>query len=393
MSTNAPPTFLARLAHRPFPIFLGVAVGFLSCCVAGRVAARQQPIKNFTRFHMGISPNTHYYPTFSQTLNMAREHAKPGKTLVIVSGNSIFNGVGQRPEHLWTLHLQHVLGDDFVVLNLAVRAGTQEEFGALIADRLTADGVPVILVCCGKPKGWDGGTYRYLFWDAWGKGLLPPDPRRDHWLTNEFATQNANDQNVLEKRRGGLVDGAVYFRDLWNYVAYKHRGTVWTPLKYPNFWEPHSRSVDNEPGATIPFEVCNNPSQEADIFTNMRKVTNTPQAEALMAGQYEPMGDYHMATIPDRLHDRTLQVIPLAGAYFRKRMPPDELARYHEIHCRYRDALLRAGIQAQLVGENFADTDYSDGLHIGEPGGKKMAEELAPTIRAMNERLWKVPPH
>src|SRR5262249_53483452 len=160
--------------------------------------------------------------------------------------------------------LQEVLGDDYVVLNLAVRAGCQEEVGALIAEKLTAEGVPLILICCAKPKGWDGSYHRYFFWDAWGKGQLPPEPRRKHWLKYEFATQYADNEKILEQRRSGLVDGAVYSRDLWNYVAYNYCATTWTPLKYPDFWEPYRRLEDDDLGAKVPFEYLNNPSRAPD---------------------------------------------------------------------------------------------------------------------------------
>jgi lysophospholipase L1-like esterase len=388
MSTDAPPTFLARLARRPLPILLGVAVGFLSCCIAGRVAARQQPIQDFTRFHVGITLHSLYYPTYSQTLNLAREHVKPGKTLVIIAGSSVVSGVGQRREHVWSGHLQQLLGDDYVVLNLALPAGSTEEYAGPIAEQLLADGVPVVVICAGTIGQWDGLTYRYAFWDAWGKGLIQPDPRRDSWLA-EFGTQYAKDEKRLELRRAGLVDGATYSHDLWNYVAYRYCATVWNPLKYPNVWETYRLSKDTDPGATLPFELCNNPSWDDRILPIIRG--STAKYHAMEARGDLAFSHLHTVSLPDRLRDRSIHLIHVVGTYYRARVTPAERADYEAMSRRYRDALVRLGLPAHLIGENFAETDYSDAFHLSESGGRKLAEELAPRIRQMNEQLYGKP--
>lgn len=381
------PTFLARVASQPLPVLLGIAVGFLGCCVAGRVAARQQPIREFSRFHLGISPEAHYYPTYAQTLNIARQHVRPGKVLVIIAGDSVLHGVGQRASNVWTLHLQRLLGEDHVVLNLAVRAGVPQEFGALVADQLTAEGVPVVLVCRGNQVDWDGHMYRYFFWDAWGKGQVQPDSRRDPWLA-DFTTAHAKDEKSLELRRRGLVDGAAYAADLWNTVAYKYRATVWTPLKYPKFWEPYRRAVDNDPGATVPFEATHAPANDAAELAILRTIANSGHAAPLMAGEYEAVGQWYKSKFTDRLHDRMLYVFRVDGAYYRVRLRADERARLEEVYRRYGEALRRVGLSAQVIGQNYADKDYFDRSHLSEQGGRRLAEDLAPTIRAMSARLY-----
>lgn len=387
MSMDAQSTFLMRLARRPFPIFLGLAVGLLACCIAGRVAARKHTFANFVRFNVGNTSHTHYYPTFAQVLNVSRQHVKPGKVIVVVAGSSIFNGVGQRLDYVWTRRLQELLGDNYVVLNLAIASGSSQEIGGLIADIFTTEGVPVVLLSCGTLGEWDGLLYRYFFWDAWGKGAVPPDPRRDQWLANEFAANNADKDKILEYRRAGLVDGATYSKDLWSYVAYNYRGTVWTPYKYPKwFWQPHYQIADNDPGALIPFEAYNNPSMETRVLPVIRKVIET-RRKALAEGD-EALKAAHEAYFTDRLLDRTIHVIPIHGPYYRKRLSVEEQKTYDEVHRGTRDALLRMGLHAQLIGENYEERDYSDATHIGEPGAKKMAEELAPSIRKLSEQLY-----
>lgn len=412
MSTGEPPTFLARLARRPLPILLGVAVGFLACCVAGRVAARQQPYKNFVRFHPHIAPDSHYRPPFEQVLNLARQHAAPGKVLVIIGGNSVMHGVGQRAEHIWTRHLQERLGDRYAVLNLAMRAAWSNEFGGFVAERLSADGVPVLYVTIGTENvgwscDWDGGVYREFFWDAWGKGLVPPDPRRDAWLAEGFYAKHAAPEGdetgaqrrareaarekSMELRKQGQIDGATYANDLWTYVADRYRGTVWTPLKYPNFWKPHRSFKDSDPGDTLPFEAFHNERTLAVELDIVRGRFRSAAGQALLRGDpatARAVGEQFAAFVPDLLRAKTLYVLRIEGRYYLNRLPANDRRDYYEVSRRYRDAVRAAGIDVVLAGENYEERDYSDRSHLGERGGAKLAADLEPTVRAMAERQY-----
>jgi hypothetical protein len=381
------------LSLRPWPLLLGVCAGFLACCVAGRIAARQQPFERFSRFHNGISPETHFYPTFSQTLNLAREQHRPGTLLVVIGGSSVLQGVGQRPEHLWSRKLQEELGEGFSVVNLAMRGGRPYEFAGLIAERLAADGVPVLFVTVALPGAgwgdWDGQTYRWLFWDAWGKGLLPDDPRRNAWLNQEFDTKYGQDEAMLEQRRRGRVDGWLFAADLWQYVAYRYVGTLWTPFKEGPLWLPHRRLKDRDVGDKVPFEKRLNPARVQQDLHVVRGSITSGVGPLLLAGRgCAPLLAEYEARLPDRLRERTLFVLRLEATYYRNLLTEQERAQYEQVYRGIVAELDRAGLNAQLVGLDWAVEDYVDRSHIGERGGAKLARELAPTIRALAERLY-----
>lgn len=392
-SAASRPLLPVWLARRPWPLVLGVCAGFLACCAAGRIAARQQPLEGFLRFHNGISPETHFYPTFSQTLNLARQHHRPGTVLVVIGGNSILQGVGQRAEHLWSRKLQEELGSGFSVVNLAMRGGKPYEFAGLIAERLAADGVPVLFVTSALPAGgwgdWDGEVYRWLFWDAWGKGLLPDDPRRNAWLTQQLEQHPGQDERVQERRRRGLVDGWLFAADLWNLVAYRSVGTLWTPFKEGPIWLPHRRLKDRDAGDTISFERRLKPAHIEPELRIVRGRIQSGVGQLLLTGRgCAPLLAEYEARLPALLRDRTLFVLCMDATYFRDLLTEEERRQYEQIYRGIVEGINQAGWNAQLAGLDWAVEDYCDRTHIGERGGAKLARELTPTIRALAERLY-----
>jgi hypothetical protein len=397
MSLEPHVTFLARLARRPFPIFLGIVVGFVACCLAGRLAAKQQPFEDFVRFHAYRSPEVNYYPSFSRVLNLAREHIHPGKILVVVGGNSILHGVGQRESQVWTRHLQEQLGDRFEVLNLALKGNDPFELGGLVAERLVSEGAPVIFVTSaldgnidtGAGGEWEGRLYQYFFWDAWGKGLVPSDERRDQWLNDDASRKPYGGRNRLELRYCGLIDGVTYADDLWNDVAYRYLCSVWSPLKYPKFWEAYRKLPDPDPGDTLPFDHFNNEAYVPISHKIMLAWIHTPLADGLLRGDSdERVARIHRRFVPAALQHRTLYVFRSEGVYYLKRLPPDEQARYRAVVHRLPQAINGEDLRVQVVGENYTERDYYDRSHFSEQGGRKVAIDLAPSIRSIAEKLY-----
>jgi lysophospholipase L1-like esterase len=388
------PRFAIWLAGRPWPLLLGIGVGFLACCAAGRLAAQRQPFDRFVRFHLGIAPDSHLYPTFSQTLNLARSRVRPGKTLVVVGGNRILQGVGQRAEFIWTKALQQELGDQYVVVNLAMRGAFPHEFAGLIAERLATDGIPLIFVTIGTVNtgwkcDWDGKTYRWLLWDAWGKGLLPPEERRDWWLAEGFDSKYAHDEAMQERRRRGLIDGVVYADDLWNYTAYRYFGTIWTSSKNLPLWTPHRRTIDPDRGDLVPLQRRFPESTREFEMRVLRAVFGNLTASALERGEGADLvrAEYE-AFLPQILRPRSLYVFRLEAKQYRDQLSPDELTRYERIYEQFTAALNEGGLHAVLVGKDYTAGDYFDRSHLSEAGGRRLARDLAPVIRQLNQQLY-----
>jgi hypothetical protein len=219
----------------PRPLLAGVVFSFLGCCVLGRILSRQNQYTDFTRFHSYISPQTQYFPTASQVRSLARASLDHEKVAVVVGGNSILQGVGQRATELWTKRLQELLGSDYRVINLAQARAQPAEFGGVMAEVLSGDHHKVIYITdlgsstgLGNLQGW---TYHYFFWDAYFKKLLPHDPAREHEL-REFTVKRTgiSKRSYTELQLGRRIDASLFFLDLWTSCTLNSLGTVWVPL-------------------------------------------------------------------------------------------------------------------------------------------------------------------
>src|SRR6266446_502611 len=86
----------------PLPLLAGAAVSFFACCFAGHWWGSHDPYAGVERFHMFLTPETFFYPTAAQLCSHARRGTRADQVIVVVGGNSIMNGIWQRPEGLWT---------------------------------------------------------------------------------------------------------------------------------------------------------------------------------------------------------------------------------------------------------------------------------------------------
>jgi hypothetical protein len=397
MSLQPPVTLLARFARRPVPVLLGVVAGFLGCSLAGRLAAQQQPFENFVRFHRGISPEVNFYPTFSQVLNLARQRVQPGKILVVVGGNSIFHGYGQRESEVWTRRLQELLGERYVVLNLALKGNDPFEFGGLVAERLASEGVPLVFVTISLDGNisttasgeWEGRLYQYFFWDAWGKGLLPPDETRDQWLSDDTSWKNYYGTNRRELRYRGLVDGAVYASDLWNFVGYRYFCSVYSPLKCVKFWDAHRKMTDPDPGSTLPPDRYNREAEVPSSLQIMQSWIHSPTADALLKGEGDDvLAKQYRHFLPTALRKRTLFVFRYENMFNFERLPPDDQEKYRSVIRRLPTVLDGEDFNVRLIGEDYNVQDFIDRSHFSEQGGSKVATDLAPSIRSIAAKLY-----
>lgn len=371
----------------------GIVTGFLGATWEGHRASTYSKPAGFKRFHQRLSPDASFYPPYAMLESLALARWHPGQTLVIVGGNSIMNGVGQPADVLWSDHLQELLGDSYVVVNLAFRSAFPAQGAALVAESLLRRGLPVIYVANTYPLSGSGqaagGPYGYLFWQAHYQGKLTDFPARERhlhaWLAGlppeERATQ-------AEERLGARLEAWLRPQSLWHHIGYRHFFTVWNSILARDFWLPRARCPDNEPPAAPLEQRFTSPL--AEELAVVRSYTEG-FVEPGLAGPWRLVEPIRQRLITDleaafspALRAHMLVLLDESAAYYLARLTPLERERNHFAYHATAQFWRDHGIACEVTGEEFTPIDYIDRMHLSSDGGRKLAQFLARRITQLN---------
>jgi hypothetical protein len=152
MSRESPVPLLEKFGQRlsPVLVFIWIFAGFSLMVLAGRWTGKQNLFIAYERSYPLISPEGYFYPSLDNLTELVSHVGSRRKILVLVGGNSVLLGVGQKKDQLWTKELQRALGLDFVVVNLAFRGGRPTEMGAVAAEVLSKN-IPVSMLRMRSP--------------------------------------------------------------------------------------------------------------------------------------------------------------------------------------------------------------------------------------------------
>jgi hypothetical protein len=389
----------------PSAVILGVLAGFGAMCCLGRQAARLDYHENFVRFTPWTAPDTKYYPTVNELMAIVRHEARPGQVLVIVGGNSVLLGVGQPPARIWTKRLQEKLGSRYCVLNFAFRGTTPNDMGAVAAEALRQEYPRQIYIANAPPlQRIDAAgsiVYRFMFWDAYHKGLLVNDPARAQEIeVNAEAADYA--EGLRELRIRAWLDRWLYFQDLGNYLAYTKVSTVWdsyfpgvvgfqNPLQ---FTDPRRIFPDPEPDyLSISARARFPESSTAVELQNVRELSAAGFAKdadgkwAPVAPIWEKLRNDIATAFPESLRRRTLILIGHSSPFYVDRLTPDERERDGLACAQALNEWEQAGYASMAYGVNFTVDDYGDRTHLTWHGGQKLADAVAAKVSEMSQKL------
>jgi hypothetical protein len=384
---------------QPLPLLAGVTLGLLAMAWAGRAVTGHDWHRNFVRFHPLIAPESNYQPTIAEMRAIVRARCRPDQILVIVGGNSIFQGVGQPVEKLWSKRLQELLGDRYAVVNLAFRGSSPTDGGALVAESLRDEfprqvylaNVPPFTAA--SPAG--GLDYRFMLFDAHYKGwLLEHAPRQaaiEDYLDHTDVYPQARELSL-----GGRLDAWLRFRDFWNWWSATRFFTFPGPLtpEWSRAFRARAGYPDREPDfENIPVEQrfsARGLPVEMEITRSMSALFY----ETDSSGQWQPAPipynhfvKFSRDAFPEPLRARTLIVLSPNAPFYTQRLSPAESARdvlaFRDSLAIWRDH----GYAATAYGEGFTDHDFGDRTHLSATGGHKLASLLAPEIRSLADRL------
>ena len=368
----------------------GLAAGFMLTTLAGHRAAITSRPEKFQRFHQRISPDTLFYPPYAMLESLALENWKPHQTLVIVGGNSILNGVGQPVEELWSRHLQELLGNSYVVVNLALRSGYPTQAGALVAEALLLRGYPVIYVTNTNPVAGAGlaagPPYGYLYWQARATLRLAHYPAREAalqaWEKNLPPRERSE---VAESRLAGRLEPWFRAQSFWHNVGYKWVFTVWNFILGRDFLEPRRKLADFEPPAPpVTERFRDHLAEELDITrgmtTSLAARTSDGSWRLTDAARRKIEEEITAGFIPE-LRSHTLLLLDGSCPYYLDRLAPTERDRNCAIYASCADIWQSQGIRCVVTGTGFAAEDYTDRAHLSSIGGQKLAVLVANQIR------------
>ena len=380
-------------------VLLGVAVGFVGCCLAGHIFARLNCLRDFRRFHPCIDYRTLYYPTVSQVRSLAREKLPRDRIAVVIGGNSVLQGVGQGAAGNWADRLQELLGEDFRVLNLALPNLLPFEFGSVAAEVLLRDHPrlifltnnlwPVTRFPLGEPDGRP--LVRYFYWQAQARGLLADGGARDTEVRRlEYIRE---EESFRELQRQCVLDVRLGFHDLWNAVTYRYASTVWCPPLAGSWTKPRGASPDLD--SVLP------PVSERRAAASAPKVLTSLRDAIMRARRFVPpsAGKGHWREpnslvprsvrqcLPPCLRGRTLVLLNHICPLYLNPLTVRERHTYSRSFEVMRRLFARAGVRAAEVNRDLPAEYFTDSVHLTAEGGRRLAEEVAPEIRALAAQL------
>ncbi len=401
MSRDSSIPFLEKFSQRlrPLSVFIGIVAGFSLMVIAGRWAGKQNLFVAYARNYPLISPEGYFYPSLDNLTELVSHVASKRKILVLVGGNSVLLGVGQKKEQLWTKELQRVLGPDFAVVNLAFRGAFLTEMGAVVADVLSKKYSRLVYVTIETsplrmelPAG--EGTYEYLFWQGQASGKLFKIASGSE--QGEAVSAKRGREFLSESALRGYFDYWSHASDLWNYIGYRHVFTVFNFLKYPpdRFFEARRESKDQTPDIPPIPERFTFQEQSMKIIRSFFQFSVEKDAKGgfriKQAVSDAFMRDARVA-FPDAFKRRTLILLAYNAPYFSSQLSKDEYAAYEFAFSQGKYWLQKAGYHSVLIGPDLTDEDFADRVHLAPSGGRKLASDIAPEIRAMAVQLGYLP--
>lgn len=379
---------------RPKCFLLGIALGFTICCLAGYFVSTKARLHHFSRFFYSIEPQMFYYPTASELLVTARHEVNQNQILVLLGGSSIFRGVGQNPDELWSDELQRQLGDKFKVLNYATDAASFSSFGGAVFRMLRKEYPKIIFVAAAYQFNSEGGMdgldpYRYFFWDAYYKKLFQPD-KKEAAIIKRMQKEQIRTVKGAEEHILSVLDSRFYFRNLWNWVSYRLMFTAWSDYAWKRPFRAR-RTYHDQPTPKeymkVLVDLQHNPEtikKQTDFIKQI--VTNVlvnplksplQIAEPVISGGYQGYDEVYQPE--DR--SKILMVQTTYNTNIIASLPKRYQKGYWFITSESHKMIESLGYHVLDIGKKFSPDDYIDLSHFQASGGKKLAIEVAKKVR------------
>ena len=209
------------------------------------------------------------------------------------------------------------------------------------------------------------------------------------------------------------MDAGLNFHDLWNAFTYRCVSTVWCPELRSSWLRPRCSYADADP-TLRPADESLLRRLAPNVLAGLRRMTAatrlflpppltpTPLPSRGERGRGEGPADWREPNSPlptsvrealsPALRGRTLVLLGHHCPYYLHRLTAEERELYAQSFGVTARLFARGGVRAAAVGQHLAAEYYSDHIHLTAAGGKLMAEEVAPMVRALARELGYLPP-
>jgi hypothetical protein len=370
-------------------------IGFITCCCLGYFAGNFNQFGKIARFGLVLGPESSFFPTIRQFVSYALANSGDNKTIVIVGGSSILNGVGQNSQELWTKKLQEKLGTKYSVLNLGLRSCGTYEGGYFVAEALLKKSKKVIFVTGSPPAGTISPLgfpiYAHLYWDAKYHHLLYDFPERDQAIA-ESEKALPDDQwtpdKLNELKLSRMFNTILNFSDFWNTIGYRYFYTIYSPATSSAPFSALKRLPETEG-----FERFPTPEPKlamSTIRSNSSNMFDWDVREHCWQKNTKAWNGFTRTirtNVAPPLRPNTLVLLMYYNPKYRSQLTQSEQDRDELSYELAETALRNEGLEAVRAGADYKPEDFRDTKHLSPSGGARLANLVADEVERMAKKL------
>ncbi len=372
----------------PMPFFIGIILGFATFCVMGANCARINPFVEFHRFHYFICQYSSFYPTINEMMALAIADLKDDQTLVVVGGDSVFNGMGQSVEELWTRKLQEKLGDKFHVVNMAIHGTTTFEGAYCVAEALIRKAKRVIFVTNTQPAQTapiEGYQLASICFSAIQRDLLYPLDVRKYLIEKDIESFRIgpNDMRLKELDLGSRLDAFINAYDLWHLIGYRNFFTIWDKETHPRFWRPRKDFPEKEVVKVENALSDENRIARAQELKDRAKSLLQDGQHTEKPGAWDVFDEMIKRATPQGVRQYMLVVLPRWNPVVLNELSIPERENDRATFAIAAQKWMAKGYNALVFGDDMKPEDYCDSNHFSDLGGEKLAQEVAIAVKVI----------
>lgn len=374
----------------PRLFFTGVLLGFVACCLAGYLCSKTNTFSNFHRFHVSINAHTVYYPSALQMINLIENSSKPDQIIVVIAGDSVLYGHGEKGANLWSDKLQQDLGDRYKIVNLSFEGTFPFEGGYWAAEALAKRGRKVIVITNAEPTEIclaPGYTLRATYFDFRNRDLLMDYPVRDE-VVNELieVDRGSFNETLDEQNLCKNIDRVTNSTELWNWIAYNGFFTIWSHYQ-PWFILP-KKIFSDDFVSTVPPDLgyLKKKAEELKRDHSFCATQNADGEWVEVPDGWKYMDKVSPDLIPLQMRSRSIVLLPKVGPRMTDLLTPYEKQRNDAIYEIGARKWQEQGYNAVVIGKDFGAQDYVDMNHFSPSASQKVADMVATEVHAISKR-------